>query len=259
MKKEKNIALTLLCVIALSNLSAVTVFAKDTQSVLTQATTVTDQTSDKAEEASTTEATKAPESVSIDSTTVIPESSLPSADVPAVQAENTKAPTETVTEGSTEKNPASSTDKTAPSSGSEGETQAGTQTDSSKPGTPASSQPVTPVVPNQPQAESKASQPQAPVAPQKAETVTPAITSGIDLSDVSMPTAMASVAYVKHWTGNDAYTHNLLSHRYGITAAQLDGFLQSTGIKYDSNRINGQKILDWEKLSGLDARAIIAI
>ncbi|MTB69267.1 CHAP domain-containing protein [Streptococcus uberis] len=114
-------------------------------------------------------------------------------------------------------------------------------------------------MPNQPQAESKASQPQAPVAPQKAETVKPAITSGIDLSDVSMPTAMASAAYVKHWTGNDAYTHNLLSHRYGITAAQLDGFLQSTGIKYDSNRINGQKILDWEKSSGLDARAIIAI
>ncbi|MTC90763.1 CHAP domain-containing protein, partial [Streptococcus uberis] len=84
-------------------------------------------------------------------------------------------------------------------------------------------------MPNQPQAESKASQPQAPVAPQKAEAVTPAITSGINLSDVSMPTAMASAAYVKHWTGNDAYTHKLLSHRYGITAAQLDGFLQSTG------------------------------
>ncbi|MCK1202255.1 hypothetical protein MXZ84_06155 [Streptococcus uberis] len=52
MKKEKNIALTLLCVIALSNLSAVTVFAQDAQTVLTQATTVTDQTNDKAEEAS---------------------------------------------------------------------------------------------------------------------------------------------------------------------------------------------------------------
>lgn len=260
MKKEKNIALTLLCVIALSNFSAVTVFAKDAQSVLTQATTVTDQTSDKAEEASTTEATKAPESVSIDSTTVIPESSLPSADVPAMQAENKKAPTETVTEGSTETNPTSSTDQTVPSTGdSKAETQPGGQTDSSKPGTPASSQRVTPVVPNQSQSETKASQPQAPVTPSKSEVVTPVITSGIDMSNVAIPTAMASAAYVKHWTGNDAYTHNLLSHRYGITAAQLDGFLQSTGIKYDSNRINGQKILDWEKSSGLDARAIIAI
>ena len=50
-----------------------------------------------------------------------------------------------------------------------------------------------------------------------------------------------------------------MSHRYGITAAQLDGFLLSTGITYDSSRIDGQKILDWEKSSGLDARAIIAI
>ncbi|WP_203267887.1 hypothetical protein [Streptococcus uberis] len=52
MKKEKYIALSLLCAIATSNLSAVTVFAQDAQTVLTQATTVTNQTSDKAEEAS---------------------------------------------------------------------------------------------------------------------------------------------------------------------------------------------------------------
>lgn len=260
MKKEKNIALTLLCVIALSNLSAVTVFAQDAQTVLTQATTVTDQTNDKAEEVPTTEATKVPESVSTEATTVVPEASLPSADVSALPTDIITAPTETVTEGSTETNPTTSTDQTVPSTGdSKAETQTGTQTEKSKPEIPAPSQPVTPVVPSQPQPGTKVSQPQAPVAPQKAETVKPAITSGIDLSDVSMPTAMASAAYVKHWTGNDAYTHNLLSHRYGITAAQLDGFLQSTGIKYDSNRINGQKILDWEKSSGLDARAIIAI
>lgn len=98
------------------------------------------------------------------------------------------------------------------------------------------------------------SQPQVTATPQKSEVVTPAITSGIDLPDVAIPTAMASAAYVKHWIGNDAYTHNLLSHRYGITAAQLDGFLQSTGITYDSSRIDGQKILDREKSSGLDAR-----
>ncbi|MDE7506242.1 CHAP domain-containing protein [Streptococcus agalactiae] len=114
-------------------------------------------------------------------------------------------------------------------------------------------------MPSQPQTETKASQPQVTTTPQKSEVVTPAITSGIDLSDVAIPTAMASAAYIKHWTGNDAYTHNLLSHRYGITAAQLDGFLPSTGITYDSSRIDGQKILDWEKSSGLDARAIIAI
>ncbi len=87
LKKEKNIALTLLCVIALSNLSALTVFAQDAQSVLTQATTVTDQTSDKAEEASTTEATKAPESVSTEATTVASEASHPSANDPTIPKE----------------------------------------------------------------------------------------------------------------------------------------------------------------------------
>lgn len=66
-------------------------------------------------------------------------------------------------------------------------------------------------------------------------------------------------AYVEHWTGKDAYTHNILSHRYGIKAEQLDGFLDSTGIKYDKSRINGKKLLEWEKASGLDVRAIVAI
>lgn len=204
MKKDKYIVLCLLCAIATSNLSAVTVFAQDAQTILTQATTVTDQTSEKAGENSSAEATSASESVSSEATTVVPEASLPSTDLHAQPADS----------------------KTAPS------------------------QSVTPVVP---------SQPQVTATPQKSEVVTPAITSGIDLPDVAIPTAMASAAYVKHWIGNDAYTHNLLSHRYGITAAQLDGFLQSTGITYDSSRIDGQKILDREKSSGLDARAIIAI
>ena len=66
-------------------------------------------------------------------------------------------------------------------------------------------------------------------------------------------------AYVEHWTGDDAYTHNLLSHRYGITAEQLDGYLASTGVTYDKNRINGKKLLEWEEASGLDVRAIVAI
>lgn len=65
--------------------------------------------------------------------------------------------------------------------------------------------------------------------------------------------------YVDHWTTDDPYTHNLLAHRYGITASQLDGFLDSTGIKYDKSRINGTKLLEWEKKSGLDVRAIVAI
>ncbi len=35
--------------------------------------------------------------------------------------------------------------------------------------------------------------------------------------------------------------------------------LKSLGIQYDSNRINGAKLLQWEKDSGLDIRAIVAI
>ncbi len=65
--------------------------------------------------------------------------------------------------------------------------------------------------------------------------------------------------YVDHWSGQDAYTHNLLSHRYGIKAEQLDGYLNSLGLAYDSHRINGKLLLQWEKETGLDVRAIIAI
>ncbi|AYG01145.1 CHAP domain-containing protein [Lactococcus allomyrinae] len=66
-------------------------------------------------------------------------------------------------------------------------------------------------------------------------------------------------SYVKDWSTGDPYTHNLLMHRYGITATQLDGYLKSTGIPYDPKRINGQLLLEWEKSSNLDVRAIIAI
>lgn len=68
-----------------------------------------------------------------------------------------------------------------------------------------------------------------------------------------------TIYYAKHWSTGDPYTHNLLTHRYGIKAEQLDGYLKSTGIAYDPKRINGQKLLDWESSSNLDVRAIIAI
>lgn len=71
--------------------------------------------------------------------------------------------------------------------------------------------------------------------------------------------AIEGVSYTDHWSTGDPYTHNLLVHRYGITAKQLDGFLDSTGIAYDKSRINGEKLLQWEKASGLDVRAIVAI
>ena len=70
---------------------------------------------------------------------------------------------------------------------------------------------------------------------------------------------VSTVTYVKHWSGTDAYTHNLLSHRYGITAEQLDSFLDATGISYNKERINGKLLLKWEAQGGLDVRALVAI
>jgi len=67
------------------------------------------------------------------------------------------------------------------------------------------------------------------------------------------------VIYADHWSDGDPYTHNLLVHRFGIKAEQLDGFLDTLGISYDKSRINGKKLLEWEAKSNLDVRAIVAI
>lgn len=86
-----------------------------------------------------------------------------------------------------------------------------------------------------------------------------AISGGVSQQEDNSNDNSSSTYYTKHWSTGDPYTHNLLTHRYGITADQLDGYLKSTGIAYDSNRINGQKLLEWESSSNLDVRAIIAI
>ncbi len=81
-----------------------------------------------------------------------------------------------------------------------------------------------------------------------------------NLSSVSRSSeTVDGIEYVEHWTTDDPYTHNLLAHRYGITAEQIDGYLATTGINYDKSRINGKLLLTWEKSSGLDVRAIVAI
>ncbi|MCB2846506.1 CHAP domain-containing protein [Streptococcus dysgalactiae subsp. dysgalactiae] len=100
-------------------------------------------------------------------------------------------------------------------------------------------------------------------APQVPATVTPLpwspFASDLNLEIPVLPSVNTYAAYVEHWSGKDAYTHNLLSRRYGIKAEQIDGYLKSTGISYDKTRINGEKLLQWEKKSGLDVRAIVAI
>ncbi|MFS1663179.1 CHAP domain-containing protein [Streptococcus sp. zg-JUN1979] len=79
------------------------------------------------------------------------------------------------------------------------------------------------------------------------------------LEQAFLPSSVSSQLYVNKWSTGDAYTHNLLTHRYGITAEQLDGFLETTGIAYDKARINGEKLLAFEEASGMDVRAIVAI
>ena len=78
-------------------------------------------------------------------------------------------------------------------------------------------------------------------------------------SSSSGSTMVDGVTYVEHWSTDSAYTHNLLAHRYGITAEQLDGFLDTLGVTYDKSRINGNKLLEWSRSSTLDVRAIVAI
>lgn len=77
--------------------------------------------------------------------------------------------------------------------------------------------------------------------------------------DSSSDSNNSNTMYAKHWSTGDPYTHNLLTHRYGIKAEQLDSYLKSTGIAYNPDRINGAKLLQWERSSNLDVRAIIAI
>ena len=36
--------------------------------------------------------------------------------------------------------------------------------------------------------------------------------------------SLNGATYTDHWSNGDPYTHNLLVHRYGIKAEQLDGF-----------------------------------
>ncbi|EHI75082.1 Immunogenic secreted protein [Streptococcus criceti] len=80
-----------------------------------------------------------------------------------------------------------------------------------------------------------------------------------DTEDKESADPLTYTTYVEHWSGQDAYNHNLLSHRYGVKAEQLDGYLNSLGLAYDNRRINGELLLKWEKETGLDVRAIVAI
>lgn len=74
----------------------------------------------------------------------------------------------------------------------------------------------------------------------------------------SVQETVNGVVYVKHWTSGDAYSHNFLHQRYGITAEQIDGFIRSQGFTVDS-RASGENFLKYQSISGIDVRVLVAI
>ena len=62
-----------------------------------------------------------------------------------------------------------------------------------------------------------------------------------------------------HWSTGDPYSHDLFTKRDGITEEQIDGFIAQTGIPVDKSRVNGKNFLAWQKASGVDVRALVAI
>ncbi|RLV16410.1 CHAP domain-containing protein [Streptococcus iniae] len=242
MKKDKYIALLMLSALLLPSFNAVSVVANETSTATNQeaVTSITDLEKDSAKESAVSEAKEV---------TPVVEQEVPLPQEPAKDGTSTDAtkPGE-VTEPSKPVEPSIP----KPDQGQKDPEKPGDTTSPVQP--PVVSVPTTPVVPATPAvSEAPTTAPiQAPVLP-----ITAPISKFTAME--SRPSASAFAAYVDHWTDSDAYTHNLLSRRYGIKAEQLDGFLQSTGIAYDSKRINGQKLLDWEKESGLDVRAIVAI
>lgn len=237
----------MLAALAIPSIQTLSVMAEDTVSSASQSYVTSSSTSDQSSE-STNASSSAVSETSTD------QSTLPSSMTTETSSSSDADPT-IPSSSSTEASSSSSSSTTATSSSSSSTT---TDTSQTKPGTaegnkaPSSPAPTRPA-PTKP----------APSRPQEARPIPAQLPimdawSGLSVS-AHLPSATASAAYVEHWSGQDAYSHNLLSHRYGITAAQLDGFLKSTGIAYDSNCVNGAKLLEWEKESGLDVRAIIAI
>lgn len=65
------------------------------------------------------------------------------------------------------------------------------------------------------------------------------------------------IVYVEHWTAGDAYTNNFMHQRYGITAEQIEGFIQSQGFPI-TERSSGKKFLYYQEISGIDVRVLMA-
>lgn len=74
----------------------------------------------------------------------------------------------------------------------------------------------------------------------------------------STSSVVDGITYVEHWTNGDAYSHNFLHQRYGITVEQIEGFIRSQGFE-PVGRASGEKFLYYQKISGIDVRVLMAI
>jgi surface antigen len=70
-------------------------------------------------------------------------------------------------------------------------------------------------------------------------------------------TTTTGVTYVAHWSGSDAYHHDFLAQRYGITAEQIDGFIASQGFSNLDKRATGEAFLEAQSSSGIDVRVLV--
>ncbi|MGT2961062.1 CHAP domain-containing protein [Streptococcus caballi] len=263
----KNKAITSAVILALifSNSLPLTVFAETIDTNSSQAITETSVSTEESETRTESSDPVITES-NVTENTASPAESSSTQETPPTTQSSSVAPSETTTSTSDEETSQSSStvasSSTSPSStvASSTATSSSTTTASSS-GTDKSQSQTTlnPAASVSSATEQKASE--VAVSQPQLNTNAVATTGSFDDSyvDLSKYIALNQAFYVEHWSGSDAYSHNLLAHRYGITAEQLDGYLASTGIAYDSKRINGAKLLEWEKESGLDVRAILAI
>lgn len=91
------------------------------------------------------------------------------------------------------------------------------------------------------------------------ETVDTSGDTGGDIEGASGGSSYAANVVASHYTSGDPHTSQMIGYvRNGITAEQLDGYLQSTGIHYDPNRINGELLLHWQDQTHIDVRYLIA-
>ena len=267
MKKNKVLSLLLISGLILSNSSPLLVLAEEAtqhSSVLLSESTDAQENQAKTEEQSDETPTEAAPSVDESKTTTsTAETTVNTSETTSSQKSEISASSEASSETNTdqsEQTQSTSSSETASSSEEKKSTEASSEssksTETSKEVTKTETKTATSSATSVAKAATASSSSTTATSSQQ-PTISAAV-AGFD-ENVVNNAVTATPFYVEHWSGKDAYTHNILAHRYGISAEQLDGFLQSTGIAYDSNRINGKKLLEWERKSGLDVRAIVAI